>query len=592
MTHPKLTRLAPLALLAAAWCGSAVAADKPRADPAVQPLAPLPKPAEVQSLTAQPGKITLKGRDDAWQLVVTAAVGNRRQDLTGDVQYTVADPKVARVTSTGRVIPLANGSTEVTASYGDKSVKVSIIAESCDVELPINFANQIVPIFSKLGCNAGGCHGKASGQGGFKLSLLGAEPELDYNALVKEARGRRVYLAAPEHSLLLLKASGTIAHGGGKRTDLDSDEYKLLRRWVASGTPYGSPSDPVVTRITALPEHTVLSRQNKQQITVYAHYSDGSVEDVTRRAQYDSNDTEIAVVDSNGLVRTLALSGQAAIMARHLGQVTVFRATVPLGVPVPSYSFQPRTLVDAYTQKKWQELGIVPSELCNDEQFLRRAYLDLTGTLPTPEQVQAFLADNDPARRDKLIDHLLQTDEFTYYFANKWADILRVKRGNQQNRAYGTFTFHNWIREAMAADKPYDEFVRDILGAVGDETKNPPVVWYKDVQTPDQFVDNTAQVFLGIRLQCAQCHHHPYEKFSQDDYWGIAAYFGKLGRKALPVAGQAGQNQQQQRQVLFHNPKLNNTVINKRTNKSAVMKPLDGEPVNAGADLDPRQQLA
>jgi hypothetical protein len=550
----------------------------------------LPKPAEIRALAAQPEKIALKGGDDAQQLVITATVNDGQvQDLSTDIKYEVADHKVVRVTSTGRVIPLANGHTEITVTYGDKAVRVPVTAEAIDENLPINFGNQIVPIFSKLGCNSGGCHGKASGQNGFKLSLFGFEPEVDYNALVKEGRGRRVFPASPDHSLLLLKATGIVAHGGGKRMEVGSDEYKLIRRWIAAGLPMGDDDDPVVTRISIYPEHRIISRQNKQQFAVYAHYSDRSVEDITRRAQYESNDTEVAVVDAAGLVRTLGLSGEAAIMARYQGHVTTFRATVPLGGKTPEYKFEPLTLVDQLTHKKWQELGIVPSELCSDPQFLRRVSLDLTGTLPTPAQVIAFVADQDPNKRDKLIDRLLETPEYSYYFANKWADILRVKRGNQPGRAYGTFAFHDWIQDAIAADKPYDEFARDILAAVGDESKCPPTVWYKDLQRPDQFVDDTAQVFLGLRLACAQCHHHPYEKWSQDDYWGLAAFFGRLQRKNIPVAGASVQNQQQQRVVVYS--RSSGTVINKRTNKPAVMKPLDGEPMDVGPDDDPRQKL-
>src|SRR5205807_1582132 len=235
------------------------------------------------------------------------------------------DPKIAQVSKSGRVVPLASGHTEIAVRYGGHEIKVPVEAKSIEENLPINFANQIVPIFTKLGCNGGGCHGKASGQNGFKLSLLGFEPEVDYAALVKEDRGRRVFPAAPDHSLLLLKASGRMAHGGGKRMEVGSDEYKLVRRWIAAGTPYGKPDDPVVASISVYPPQRVMTRQNKQQLAVYAHYSDGTVEDITRRAQYDSNDTEVAVADNEGLFRSLALSGEAAIMARYQGQVTVFR---------------------------------------------------------------------------------------------------------------------------------------------------------------------------------------------------------------------------------------------------------------------------
>jgi hypothetical protein len=590
--HGFRTRWLVLMALAALTCsgGSLSADDRPSAAPAATEPAALPRPAEVQTLTVHPTQITLKGMDDAQQLLLTATLaGGRLQDLTGDASYEIADTNIARVTMAGRVLPVANGTTAITARYGDQVVTIPVRAESCDVNLPINFANQVVPVFTKLGCNAGGCHGKASGQNGFKLSLLGFEPDVDYVALVKEARGRRVFPAAPDHSLLLRKAAGGLPHGGGKRMETDSDEYKLVRRWIAAGMPKGLPSDPVVTRISIVPEHRLLTRQNKQQLAVYAHYSDGSVEDVTRRAQYESNDTEVAIAEGAGLVRTLALSGEAAVMARYQGHVTTFRATVPLGTSIPGYTFPYQTLVDRFTHQKWQELGLVPAELCTDEQFLRRVSLDIAGTLPKPEQVRAFVADPDPDKRGKLVDALLESPEYSYFFANKWADILRVKRRGQADRASGTFSFHGWIRDAIRADKPYDEFARDILAASGDEFTHPPTVWYKELQTPDQFVDDTAQVFLGLRLACAQCHHHPYEKWGQDDYWGIAAFFGRLGRKAVPVPGGLNGNQPAQVQTVFTRP--SGTVTNKRTNQPAVLKPLDGNPVQAEPGEDPRQKL-
>lgn len=586
--HPALLTL----LTFVSSAGPAVAGDLYNKNSANAESVGLPKPAEVQALAAYPDEIALKGGDDAQQLVITARLAAEKlQDLTPDVSYEVADARIARVTSGGRVVPLANGRTEITARYGERTVRILLRTEAVDVSLPINFTNQIVPIFTKLGCNSGGCHGKASGQNGFKLSLLGFEPEVDFAALVKEARGRRLFHAAPDHSLLLLKATGTVAHAGGKRIEVGSDEYKLIRRWIAAGSPFGKPTDPVVTGITVVPDHRVMTRHNKQQFAVYARYSDGSVSDITRRAQYESNDTDIATVDPAGLVRTQNMSGEAAIMARYQGHVNVFRATVPSGGAVPPYQFAAQTLVDQHTDRKWRQLGLVPSELCSDEQFIRRASIDMIGTLPTPDAVKAFVADRDPQKRGRLVDTLLESPEYSYYFANKWADILHVKRRQQPNAAQGTFAFHDWIREAMADDMPYTEFAREVLTATGDENYNPPVVWYKELQTADRFVDDTAQVFFGLRLACAQCHHHPYEKWSQDDYWGIAAYFGQIGRKNVVASGEFGRSgQARQSLAVFYRP--NNDVVNKRTNQPAVMKPLDGAPVKLTVGDDPRQKLA
>jgi hypothetical protein len=377
-----------------------------------------------------------------------------------------------------------------------------------------------------------------------------------------------------------------MAHAGGKRMEVGSDEYKLVRRWVASGTPFGSDKDPVVTKISVSPEHRILSRNNRQQFAVFAHYSDGSVQDVTQRAQYESNEGEVAIVDGAALVRTLDLSGEAAIMTRYQAKVAVFRATVPLGVKVPDYKFEPKTVVDRFTLKKWQELGIVPADLCSDEQFLRRVFLDITGTLPKPDQVKKFLADPAADKRDKLVDQLLDTPEYAYLFANKWADVLRVKRRGEPGRAAGTFAFHGWIRDAVAKDKPYDQFVREILGATGDERVSPPTVWYKELQNPEQFVDDVAQVFLGQRLACAQCHHHPYEKWSQDDYYGLAAFFARIGRKNIQVPGSSPQTPHQ---VIF--TQASGNVNNKRTSQPAKIQPLDGAPMEVPPGDDPRQKL-
>src|SRR5262249_20639420 len=240
--------------------------------------------------------------------------------------------------------------------------------------------------------------------------------------------------------------------------------------------------------------------------------------------------------------------------------------TVPLGVKTPDWKFEPKTVVDQHAAKKWKDLGLVPSELCSDEVFIRRIYLDITGTLPTPKQVSEFVADKDPAKRDKLVDWLVDGPEYRYYCAAKWADVLRVKRRGDRDRAAGTFAFHEWIRQQIAADTPYDEFVRAILTASGDERHNPPTVWYKELEKPENFVDDVSQVFLAQRLTCAQCHHHPYEKWSQDDYWGMAAFFARVGRKNIIQPGFDPNRGQMVVQAVFSRP--NGTVNNKRTGTS------------------------
>jgi hypothetical protein len=574
---PALRFPAVIAILALA--GSLRAAD-----------APLPEPGDVRSLAIHPSKVSLQGSDAASQLIVTATLADGRLvDLTHDVAYAVADGKSAMVLPSGRVLPRENGTTEVVATFGNKSARAPLETRNLGENLPLNFTNQIVPIFTKLGCNSGGCHGKLAGQNGFRLSLLGFEPDLDFTTLVKEGRGRRLFPANPDASLFLMKASGRVAHGGGKKMEPDSDEYKLVRRWIAAGMPWGDAKDPTVSKISVFPEHRVMPRNGKQQFAVYAHYSDGTVEDITRRAQYECNDSDIASVDLNGQVRTLSLSGEAAVMARYQGMVATFRATVPLGVKTPDWSFPEKTVVDKFTAKKWKELGLVPSELSSDEQFIRRAFLDITGTLPTPKQVTDFAADKGADKRDKLIDTLLDSPEYAYYFANKWADILRVKRRQQQDRAQGTFAFHEWIRQRIADDTPYSDFVRGVLAANGDERRNPPAVWYKEIEKAESFVDDVSQVFLGQRLACANCHHHPYEKWSQDDYWGLAAFYSRVGVKNIVLPGFDPNRGQTQVQVIFTKP--TGAINNKRTGKAAEVKPLDADPLALQPGDDPRQML-
>lgn len=548
----------------------------------------IPLIVSAQSLSIFPPTVAIRGADDAPQLLVTLKTPNRDRDRTASAKYQVADGTICRIDENGRIFPIANGTTEIIASVDGLTAKVSVTVSAMETPRPINFANQIEPILTKLSCNSGGCHGKIQGQNGFRLSLLGFDPELDYMTLLKESRGRRLMPTSPDASLFLTKATGRVPHGGGKKLEPDSEEYKILRRWIATGMPYGQPTDPTIQKIVVHPESRVVDRQSRQQLVVHAHYSDGTIEDVTRRTQFESNETEVAVVDGAGLVQSLSMTGQAAIMVRFSGQVTVFRAIVPQQES-RAFEFPMRNIVDQKTSQKWRELGLVPSDIASDETFIRRAYLDIAGTLPDATTVRDFVADPSPNKRDRLIDQLVESPEYANFFANKWADVLRVKRRGQPGRATGTFAFHNWIQNAMATDMPYDRFVREIICATGDELKSPPTVWYKEVATAENFVDDLSQVFLGQRMACANCHHHPYEKWSQDDYWGLAAFYGRIGKKPLTTPGRVNDGQNRN-QVIY--VRSNGSITNKRTNAPAPLKPLDAEPMTVDANDDPRERLA
>lgn len=552
---------------------------------------------ELKSISGLPGNLALQGADQAQQLIITGHFANGGvRDLTAQTTWRAADPRVVRVEKNGLLISVGNGTTEVTAEVLGKTTKFTVSVVGADQEQPINFTNEIVPIFSKLGCNAGACHGKASGQNGFRLSLLGFEPWIDYEALTREARGRRVFPAAPHASLMLLKPTGSVAHGGGKRLDPGSRDYQLLVRWIRAGMPFGSATDPKVVRIQVTPGHRLVARQVTQQLMVTAHHGDGTQRDVTEQAEYSSNDPEMLGVSATGLVETRDLTGEAAIMVRYLGQVTVFRATVPMEAPAAKFlAHPPANFIDELVFAKLKQLGLPASELCSDSEFLRRASLDITGTLPTTAEAAKFLADSDTQKRTRLVDELLTRPAYASYFALKWGDILR----NRQKGIVGvgggatrTTAFHGWIRDSLAKNKPYDQFVREILTARGEfagDNAQPPVGWYNVLRTPQAMVDDTAQLFLGTRIQCAQCHHHPYEKWSQDDYWGLAAFFARVQLGNAPAKGKPPAGGQKGLPVVLA---ASGQVTSPQGKVYSRPRPLAGSELTVPAEQDPRQLLA
>ena len=539
---------------------------------------------EPEAADGQSGLI-IRGRDARQQLVVTGEYqSGQLRDHTHSAKYSVEPAGIVEVAADGMVSPLKDGDATVKIVDGGKETAVAIRVEGVANQIQINFKNQIVPIFTKLGCNSGGCHGKASGQNGFKLSLLGFYPDEDFEYLVKEARGRRLFPTSPAESLLLLKATGKSPHGGGKRMEEGSYEYRMLYRWIEQGMPYGSPDDPYVVGIECVPSQRLMDRGTDQQITVVAKYSDGSSEDVTRMALYEANDTEMAEATETALVKTLDLAGEVAIMARYQGQVSTFRATIPLGADTSSAP-APANFVDEAVFSKLKLLGIPPSELADDATFLRRVHIDVTGTTPTQEEVVAFLADQSSDKREKLVDRLLETEAYADYFANKWNLVLRnKKRGNEDLSA--TYSFYRWIWDSLYENKPYDEFVRDVVTASGEASINPAVVWYREVDQVNEQVEDTAQLFLGLRIQCARCHHHPFEKWSQNDYYGFSAFFTTVGKKNV-----YGAIRTQSDKRIFHNEKVAQAQ-NPRTKQNLKPAGLGSDALEIPAERDPRHYLA
>lgn len=448
-------------------------------------------------------------------------------------------------------------------------------------EKPVSFVNDVVPVLTKAGCNVGVCHAKAGGgQKGFQLSVLGFEPQEDYEHLVKEGRGRRLFAAAPERSLLLRKASGQLPHGGGVRLQTNSDGYALLLEWIRQGAPFDTAETPSLVSFEVRPDRGTIGRNGQQQLQALATFSDGSVRDVTHMALYESNDKAMAEVGDTGLVKVFDLTGKVAVMVRYQGRFGVFNGAIPLGAPVDSLP-SPRNFVDEYVFSNLRELGIPTSAVCDDATFLRRVTLDIAGRLPTAEEAAAFLADSGADKRDRLIDSLLSSPEYADFFAGKWAALLKNRRDDASDMV-ANFAFHAWVRDSLLANKPYDRFVRELLAATGTVIGNPPVAWYKRVKEPVQQLEDVAQLFLGVRMQCAQCHHHPFERWSQDDYYSLAAFFNRVGRKPSGVRGE---------DLIFHQ-RGQATATNIKTNK--ILKPAalgDAIPEIA-PDEDPRLKLA
>lgn len=533
----------------------------------------------------QAGPTVLVGQNARRQLLVTGVYSSgQRHDLTHSVTWSVDKPDVMTVNQEGLVIPIQDGVATITATEATgRQATISLTAARCTEDLPVNFENEIVPIFTKLGCNAGGCHGKADGQNGFKLSLLGFYPEEDYEFLVHEDRGRRIFPADPDFSLLLQKPANILPHGGGQRMAAGTYEWDLITRWMRQGMPYGSPEDPVLQRIEAVPAVREMNLKSRQQLAVLAHYSDGSVRDVTRLASFEANHPEMAIPNGSGRITVEDVPGEVAIMVRFQGQVGVFRAIIPQGLPVPSTPPE-NNFIDTLVFSRLQQLGIPPAPLCDDQTFIRRVSIDLTGRLPSPQETRQFAEDPSPGKRNALIDRLVNSPGYADYFANKWSAVLRNKRRQATDIQY-TYRFHGWIRRALRENMPYDQFVRSVLTATGDSETNPPTAWFREVTTSTQQMEDVAQLFLGMRLACAKCHHHPFERWSQQDYYGFEAFFSQVALKNSRYNPQV--NQPDAVYVKAEVPRSRNP----RTQQDVPPTGLGGTPLEISRYDDARQHL-
>lgn len=404
-------------------------------------------------------------------------------------------------------------------------------------EQPTEFVRDVVPVLTKAGCNAGSCHGSFQGRGGFRLSLLGFDSIADHEAIVLQGRGRRVMPSAAENSLILRKPTAAVPHGGGKRLDVDSAAYRILRRWVEEGMPAPAANGPRVVELKVVPSELVLKPGEQEPLAVEAHWSDGEVRRVTDWVLYESTQDTVAEVSAAGLV-AVHRSGGATITVRYLGQSAAVPVIVPYGESTAANSFQADNFIDELMSRQWRQLQLSPAPMADDGEFVRRVYLDLIGTLPSPEDVRRFLASTADDKRAQLIDELLERGEYVDYWTLKWSDLLRAHRRSLGEK--GLATFNAWLRQALRENRPIDEVVRQLLTAQGNLYQNGAAAFYYVDQTPEELAETTAQVLLGVRLQCAKCHHHPYEVWSQDDYYGLAAVFARVQRKDTLENGRFG----------------------------------------------------
>ena len=572
-----------------AWAASPV---PEMAKPAVPEA--LPPGAQIAGLEVQPAKVTLAGKYEGAQLVVTARLADgTTADVTRLASYQISG-ECAEVTKTGRIAARANGVASLAIEIAGQKAVVPVEVASVAENQPVDFIRDVNPVMTRLGCNAGTCHGAKDGKFGFKLSLRGYDPIFDVRSLKDDLAGRRLNVASPDDSLMLLKATAGVPHEGGQRTKLGEKYYDLLRTWIADGAKLDLAA-PRVVKIEVTPHDPVVQQIGAhQQVRVVATFSDGKTRDVTAEAFLDSGNTDVVKAEGGGLVETLR-RGEAPLLARYEGNYAATTLTVMSDRTGFAWT-APETWgrIDELVAAKWQRMKIAPSALCSDAEFLRRVSLDLAGLPPAAEEVRAFIADPRPVRekRDAVIEKLLASPEFIDHSTNKWADLLQVN--SKFLGGEGARLFREWIRKEMEANTPYDQFVRKILTASGSNKDNPAASYWKILREPAETMENTTHLFLATRFNCNKCHDHPFERWTQDQYYKTAAFFSQVAFDADPASGAAkieGTAVEKARPLyeIVHD-KTDGEVTHLRTNKVAA--PEFPFPAQAELKGSRREQLA
>jgi len=488
-----------------------------------------PVAAKLERVRVFPEAVELSTARDRQSIVVQAEYDDgSTRDVTAEASASV-EPGVATVQA--RVLaPKSDGQGRLEVGFGGMKVEVPVsVGRTSEVE-PLRFRNDVIPVFTKAGCNTGKCHGAASGKDGFRLSLFGYDPEGDYGRLTREVVGRRINLSSPEDCLLLAKSTGKVAHTGGKRLEPGSEGYQLVLRWLEAGAPADVVEAPAPVSIEVFPSRAVFaSPEEGQRLAVRARYSDGTDHDVTRFTVFLSNNDAAVTIDDRGVAAGKG-PGEAFLLARF----DKFTSGVPVIVRPGAEFRSPGTpavnYIDTLVHAKLDRLHVVSSEVCNDETFLRRATIDLIGLLPTPADREKFLADPNPAKRSALVDRLLDRSEFLDVWIMKWAELLQIRTANGLSPK-GLQRYDAWLRDKVRTGVTIDKIARELLAATGGSFDNPAVSYFQTETTPSLIAENVAQVFLGTRIQCAQCHNHPFDRWTLDDYYGFASFFSRIGYK-------------------------------------------------------------
>ena len=540
-----------------------------------------------ESLVVVPQKFTLTGQS-AHQLLIVERLQDKQLvgQVTNDVSFVSSNPKVLKIEN-GVALPVGNGTATVSAKVGKRTAKAEVTVEKMEQPFEWNFRNQVQPVLAKAGCSSGPCHGAAAGQNGFKLSLRGYDDNGDYTALTHQAFGRRINFFDPGRSMILTKPTTTLPHKGGKRFDINSPEYKILSEWIASGAPGPKKEDARIQTIEILPAHVLLKPGDAQQLIVQAHFSDGHVEDVTHWAKFTAANGTVTQVDDEGHVKVIGM-GEGPITAWYLSKIAIGTITVPFTNKISTATFAKaphRNFIDEMVLEKLRELNIPPSSRCSDSDFIRRAFLDTIGVLPTVAETRQFLADKNPKKRDILIDQLLQRPEFVDYWSHKWSDLLlissKVVSAGQRLKAPSMWAYYNWVRKNVEANTPWDKFVREIILAEGSTLENGAGNFYLLHDNPRDCAENVSLAFLGMSINCAKCHNHPMEKWTNDQYYQFANLFARVRTK---VGAAEGDN------IVFVSNE--GDLVQPRTGKPQIPAPLDGKPVEITSPEDRRRAVA